>query len=627
MAATLVQLESVTVHFGARTVLDDITVGVLEGSRVGVVGRNGSGKTTLLGALAGDVPPNDGRVFGVSGTRIGRLSQADSLDAAATAAEVILGGLEEHAWAGDPRIRSVLTGLLGGRAAQALPDGLETIVGTTSGGERRRIALAALLIDDPDVLLLDEPTNHLDLEAITWLAGHLASRNGGLVVVTHDRWFLDAVCEETWEVAAGRVHRYEGGYAAFVLARAERERREAVSDDRRRSLLRKELAWLRRGAPARTSKPKFRLDAAAALIDDEPPPRDRLELQKLATARLGNQVLELTDVTMAVGDPPNILLSDVTWQLGPGDRVGLLGPNGAGKTTLLSLLAGTIEPMSGELLRGRTVVSARLSQELAELDGSERVLESVEAIRRDIDVGKGRTMSATSLLEGFGFTGGRLDARVGDLSGGERRRLQVLRLLLGGPNVLLLDEPTNDLDVETLAVLEDLLDTWPGALVVVSHDRYFLERVCDSIYALVDRGLRHLPGGVDEYLRLSSQVGAKRGTARNGSATAAGKINPAGARAATAVDKTNPAGGGAATAADKTNPAGGRAAREVRKELGRIDRALDRIRASQEKLHVELANAATDHLLVTELAARLRVLEAERHELEGAWLAQAELLD
>jgi ATP-binding cassette subfamily F protein uup len=613
MAATLVQLESVTVHFGARTVLDDITVGVLEGTRVGVVGRNGGGKTTLLGALAGDVPPNDGRVFGVSGTRIGRLSQADSLRAAATAAEVILGGRDEHAWAGDPRIRSVLTGLLGGLAAQALPDGLETIVGTTSGGERRRIALAAVLIDDPDVLLLDEPTNHLDLEAITWLAGHLASRNGGLVVVTHDRWFLDAVCEETWEVVAGRVHRYEGGYAAFVLARAERERREAVSDDRRRSLLRKELAWLRRGAPARTSKPKFRLDAAAALIDDEPPPRDRLELQKLATARLGNQVLELTDVTMAVGDPPNVLLSDVTWQLGPGDRVGLLGPNGAGKTTLLSLLAGTIEPMSGELLRGRTVVSARLSQELVELDGSERVLESVEAIRRDIDVGKGRTMSVTSLLEGFGFTGGRLDARVGDLSGGERRRLQVLRLLLGGPNVLLLDEPTNDLDVETLAVLEDLLDTWPGALVVVSHDRYFLERVCDSIYALVDRGLRHLPGGVDEYLRLSSQVGAKRGTARNGSSIASRKLNPASARAATAPEKANPAGGGAA--------------RDVRKELGRIDRALDRIRASQETLHVELANAATDHLLVTELAARLRALEAERHELEEAWLAQAELLD
>ena len=613
MAATLVQLESVTVHFGARTVLDDITVGVLEGTRVGVVGRNGSGKTTLLGALAGDVPPDDGRVFGVSGTRIGRLLQADSLDATATAAEAILGGLEEHAWAGNPRIRSVLTGLLGGLAAQALPDGLETIVGTTSGGERRRIALAALLIDDPDVLLLDEPTNHLDLEAITWLAGHLASRNGGLVVVTHDRWFLDAVCEETWEVVAGRVHRYDGGYAAFVLARAERERREAVSDDRRRSLLRKELAWLRRGAPARTSKPKFRLDAAAALIGDEPPPRDRLELQKLATARLGNQVLELTDVTMAVGDPPNILLSDVTWQLGPGDRVGLLGPNGAGKTTLLSLLAGTIEPMAGELLRGRTVVSARLSQELAELDGSERVLESVEAIRRDIDVGKGRTMSATSLLEGFGFTGGRLDARVGDLSGGERRRLQVLRLLLGGPNVLLLDEPTNDLDVETLAVLEDLLDTWPGALVVVSHDRYFLERVCDSIYALVDRGLRHLPGGVDEYLRLSSKVGAQRGTARK--------------RASTAADKINPAGGGASTAADNINPAGGGAAREVRKELGRIDRTLDRIRASQEKLHVELANAATDHLLVTELAARLRVLEAQRHELEEAWLAQAELLD
>ena len=594
MAPTLVQVESLTVHFGARTVLDDVTVGVLDGMRIGVVGRNGSGKSTLLSAMSGAVVPNSGRVFGVAGTTIGRLTQGDELPPEATARTVILGDRDEHEWAGDARIRGILTGLLGGLDLPMLPAGMDTVVGATSGGERRRVALAALLVSDPDVVLLDEPTNHLDLEAIRWLAGHLAKRRGSLVVVTHDRWFLDAVCEETWEVVGATVHRYDGGYAAFVLARAERERQSSVAEDRRKSLLRKELAWLRRGAPARTTKPKFRLDAAAELIADEPPPRDRLELQRLASARLGNQVLELKDVTLSVGDPPNVLLRHVDWNLGPGDRIGLLGRNGAGKTSFLALLAGTLPAAAGSLVRGRTVVSSQLSQELGELDGTERVLQSVESIRRVIDAGRGRTYTASSLLEGFGFTGGRLDARVADLSGGERRRLQVLRLLLGGPNLLLLDEPTNDLDVETLAVLEDLLDSWPGALVVVSHDRYFLERVCDSIYAVHDRSLRHLPGGVDEYLKLNSASAGKK------SARAAGSSSVS---------------------------ALGGADREIRKEVARLERALERIRESQERLHIELASAANDHVKVAGLAAELRGLETERHALEERWLEQAELID
>ncbi len=509
---THVALENVVKTLGTRTLLDGVTVGVTDGSRIGVVGRNGGGKTTFVRVLTGLEPADTGRVVRAGGLTIGVLAQLDDLDDAATVRDVVVGDRAEHEWAGDSRVRDIMDGLLGGVDASSYTSGLDTRVGTMSGGERRRVALAGLLVDDPDLLVLDEPTNHLDVEAVTWLAEHLAPRRGSLVAVTHDRWFLDALATETWEVVDGQVHRYEGGYAAFVLAKAERSRQSAASEERRQNLLRKELAWLRRGAPARTSKPKFRIEAANVLIENEPPPRDRLALQKFATARLGKQVYDLEDITLAPAPGVAEVLHRQTWRLGPGDRVGLLGPNGAGKTTLLRLLnaahdgvldeAHAPDVRHGTIRVGQTVSVAHLSQALDEMDPSDRVLAALQRQAQYVDLGKGRTLTAQQLLENFGFTGDKLSTRIGDLSGGERRRLQMMMLLVGGPNVLLLDEPTNDLDVEMLTVLEDLLDTWPGTLVVVSHDRYFLERTSDALYAMLGDGtLRHLPNGVEEYLQ------------------------------------------------------------------------------------------------------------------------------
>ncbi|MEZ5115309.1 MAG: ABC-F family ATP-binding cassette domain-containing protein [Candidatus Nanopelagicales bacterium] len=601
---SVVALEGVTTARGTRLLLDDVSLGVAEGARVGVVGRNGGGKTTLLRTLGGSVPPDRGRVVRAGGLRVGVLAQEDDLAACASLREVVLGDRAEHEWAGDARVRGVVTAFLGGLSADAYPDGWDTRAGTMSGGERRRASLARLLVEDPDLLLLDEPTNHLDIETVAALASTLAARSGSLVVVTHDRWFLDAVCTQTWEVADGRVHRYDGGYAAYVLARAERERVAAVTDDRRRNLLRKELAWLRRGPPARTSKPRFRIDAANALIEGEPPARDRLELQRFVTARLGKRVVELEGVTLraapVVGAPQ--VLRDVTWGLGPGDRIGLLGPNGAGKTTLLRLLDGEPSTYDGTVEVGRTVRAARLTQDLAELDPDDRVLPYLERVHATVEVGRGRTLSAQQLLEGFGFTGDRLFTRLGDLSGGERRRLQLLRLLVDGPNVLLLDEPTNDLDVETLTVLEDLLDSWPGSLVLVSHDRYSLERVCDDLYALPgDGSLRHLPGGVDEYLAL-------RAAAADGDA-----------RASAAQDRS----AAESPDDDRPGPLRGGEAYEARKQLQRWERRLDRIAAEEGRLHAALAEHAADHERVLALDAELRGLLAEREQLEESWLELA----
>ncbi len=436
------------------------------------------------------------------------LGQHDLVDPGATVGAVVLGGLAAHEWAADPRARDVVASLVGDLDLGRRVDGL-------SGGERRRVALAALLMGDLDLLLLDEPTNHLDIEAVDWLARHLVSRDLTFVVVTHDRWFLDAVCTTTWEVHDAQVDSYAGGYAAFVLARAERTRQSAAAESRRQNLMRKELAWLRRGAPARTSKPRFRLDAAADLIANEPPPRDVVQLQAFAAARLGKDVLDLEDVTVNRGGRD--LVDRITWRIGPGDRIGLIGANGAGKTSVLSVLSGDVVPQAGRLRTGRTVRLAHLTQALDNLDPRKRVLDSVEEIRRVASV-NGRDVTASSMLERFGFTGDRLTARVGDLSGGERRRLQLLRLLLDEPNVLLLDEPTNDLDIETLNVVEDFLDCWPGTLVVVSHDRYFLERVCDTVWALLGDGrLVMLPGGVDQYLaRRAGRLAAQRERQREG---------------------------------------------------------------------------------------------------------------
>ena len=507
--ANLVSLERVHKAYGVRPLLDDVSLGVGATDRIGVVGRNGDGKTTLLRLLGGLEEPDEGRVSRNRGLRLGYLTQGDDLDPQATVRLAVLEGRADHEWAADPSTREVVEVLLAGVSLDRVVEGL-------SGGERRRCSLARLLLGDHDLVVLDEPTNHLDVEAVAWLARHLtrsaARRTSALVVVTHDRWFLDEVCTTTWEVHDGVVDVYDGGYAAFVLAKAERQRQASASEARRQNLMRKELAWLRRGAPARTSKPKFRMDAAYTLIEDEPEPRDRLELQRFATQRLGKDVIDLEDADLVRGERQ--LLSHATWRLGPGDRVGLVGVNGAGKTSVLRLVAGELEPTRGRVRQGRTVALEHLTQALDHLDPADRVLDSVEKVQRVTRLaGSAGEITASSMLERFGFTGDRLTARIGDLSGGERRRFQMLRLLLSEPNVLLLDEPTNDLDIETLTVLEDFLDGWPGTLVVVSHDRYFLERVTDSTWALLGDGqISMLPRGVEEYLerRAAALVRVRR---------------------------------------------------------------------------------------------------------------------
>ncbi|MBB2923975.1 ABC-F family ATP-binding cassette domain-containing protein [Cellulomonas cellasea] len=617
--AHLLGADSVSLTLGTRTLLDELSIGVDDGMRVGVVGPNGAGKSTLLRVLAGLQPADSGRVTRAGGVRVALLDQRDELPAGATVREIVHGDADEHTWARDPRVRSVHAGLL---ADLDLTDDVANL----SGGQRRRVALAALLVRDHEVLALDEPTNHLDVEGVAWLAEHLVSRyargTGALVVVTHDRWFLDAVCTRTWEVNEGSVEQYDGGYAAYVLARAERQRSASVTEEKRQNLLRKELAWLRRGAPARTSKPKFRLDAAAELIADEPPPRDRLELTRMATSRLGKDVLDLEDVTLRFDAPDDAtgatttrtLLDDVTWRLGPGDRYGVVGVNGAGKTTLLKLLSGRLEPTSGRVKRGKTVQVAELTQDVEDLDELRemRVVEVVEREKRTVVAG-GKELTAAQLVERLGFTKDRARTPVRDLSGGERRRLQLLRLLVGEPNVLLLDEPTNDLDTDTLAALEDLLDGWPGTLIVVSHDRYLLERVCDRQVALLGDGqVRDLPGGVEQYLELR-----RAATAGGGGSGAPGALSADTGPAAGAEQ----AGGGPDAGAPGPSAADQRAAR---KETQRIERRLAKITELEGRLHEKMAAQATDHQAVLALDAELRALATEREELEEAWLEAAE---
>jgi ATP-binding cassette subfamily F protein uup len=608
----LVNLESVFLAYGPKPLLSDVSLGVEAGERIGVVGRNGGGKTTLMSLIAGQVKPDSGRVTHTRGLRVGFLSQGDDLDPGLPLRELVLGDRAEHEWAGDQAVRDLLGNLIGDLD-------LDAKAGDLSGGERRRAALARLLIDEHDLIMLDEPTNHLDIEAIAWLAGHLATRKSALVVVTHDRWFLDAVSTRTWEVVDGRVERYEGGYAAYVLAKAERARIAQAAEERRQNLMRKEIAWLRRGPPARTSKPKFRIEAAQALIANEPPPRENVELVKFATARLGKTVYDLEDVTLHAGGPGSgpLVLDRTTWHFGPGDRIGLIGVNGSGKSSVLRLLAGTVDPDSGRVVKGRTVRLAHLSQELAELDPTRRVLETVEEIRKYIQVGK-KEWSASQLLERLGFKGDAQWKVVGDLSGGERRRLQLLRLLMDDPNVLLLDEPTNDLDIETLNELEDLLDGWPGTLVLVSHDRYFLERVTDRSVALLGDGkLSLLPGGVDEYLERRAAGAAV--TARLG----VGGAQPPDRRSAA----SPPASASSADGGGSSAPVlSAKEERELRKDLNRLERQLDKLSAEEAKLHAAMADAAGDYSELGALDVRLREITAQKDAVETQWLEAADRL-
>ena len=599
----LISLEKAAKAYAHRKLLDGISLGVAAGDRIGVVGRNGAGKSTLLALLAGAVAPDEGRVARAADLRLGYLPQQDQL--AGPVGQILFGGRSTDVpWEADPGVRAIVSELLPAVA-------LDAEAARLSGGERRRVALAALLIAEPDVLLLDEPTNHLDIEAIDWLGRHLRDRaengNCAVIVVSHDRWLLDTVCDRTWELDRGQVHSAEGGYSAYVLAQAERERGEEAAERRRRNLARKELAWLQRGARARSTKAKFRVDAANALIAAEPPARDNVELTRLATARLGKTVLELDDVSLTVSRPGQAaagrpLLEHVTWSLGPGDRVGIVGVNGSGKTSLLNLLAGTTGPglaIDGTVVRGRTVRLAHLSQELAELDPGQRVREAVEEVQLRIRVGD-RELSAGQLLERLGFSAERQWTRVGDLSGGERRRVQMLRLLMDEPNVLLLDEPTNDLDIETLTEFEDLLDGWPGTLVAVSHDRYFLERVTEHVVALLGDGkLSFLGGGVEEYL-----------------ADVRDAAPAAGASAATA-PAMKPAAPASSAAGDRT----------ARKELQRLERQLDRLSARESELAGQLAANAADYEKLTVLGAELRAVQAEKSDLEDRWLDVAAVLD
>jgi ABC transport system ATP-binding/permease protein len=584
--ANLINVERATVGYGTRALLDAVSLGVEEGDAIGVVGRNGDGKTTLLQVLTGVREPDSGRVTHTSRLSVGYLRQADDFAAGASVREVIVAGRPDHIWAAEPDTRSVVEHLLTGVD-------LDADVSRLSGGERRRVALAEVLLAAHDVLVLDEPTNHLDVEVIGWLADHLtAQRAKALVVVSHDRWFLDAVCTRTWEVHGGAVDAYDGGYAAYVLARAERMRLTAGTEARRRNLMRKELAWLRRGPPARTSKPKFRIQAANDLIANEPPPRDSLVLQRFATTRLGKDVFDLHRVRLEVGDPTRIILDGIDWSIGPGARIGLVGVNGTGKTSVLRLLAGELQPASGRIKRGITLKIGYLSQVLAELDGADRVIDAVENRRRITELAGGREISADTLLKDFGFTGDKLTARLADLSGGERRRLQFLRLLLDEPNVLLLDEPTNDLDIDTLTVIEDYLDGWPGTLIVVTHDRYFLERVSDVTYALTGGGRCDLlPGGIEQYL-------ADRAAAASEVA-----LRPEPSR-----------GSESASARER------RAGKEMARIEGQLAKLDDRIAA----LHEAMADAAADHVTLGQLNDELRELESRKASLEEDWLALAD---
>lgn len=584
MARNLVNLESVSKAFDIKELLRNVSIGVSQGDRIGIVGRNGAGKSTLMKIIAGTEEPDSGRVTKSGGTSVGILSQIDNAPKGATVRDVVIGDKATHEWARDAGIRAIFTGLFGGYHEELFTRGFASL----SGGERRRVGLAKLLIEDLDLILLDEPTNHLDVEGVAWLAEHLKNRkNLAVVVVTHDRWFLDEVTDRTWEVVGGELEEYDGGYSAYVLAKAERARQQAAMDARRNNLLRKELAWLRRGAPARTSKPKFRVDAANELIATEPPPRDNTELLRFSQNRLGNTVFECQHLQIRAGE--NVLIEDLVWNIGPGERIGIVGVNGAGKTTLMRTLAGEHFASAGKLVKGVTVKVAMLSQHLAELDPTWRLIEAVERVATRVELGGGRELSASQLCERLGFDRESQWTPVGDLSGGEKRRLQLTRLLMDSPNVLLLDEPTNDFDIEILTELEDLLDSFAGTILVISHDRYFLERTCDRVVGLLGDGkVTDLPRGIDQYLEQRAiQIAASIPKTVNEK-----KISNA--------------------AEDRQN----------KKDLARIERQMEKLDQEIAELEkVQLASAFDAEALLKATEALL-VAHAKRVELEEEWLSK-----
>lgn len=597
--AHLLGAEGLHLEFPTKVVFDGVSLGVDEGDRIGIVGRNGDGKSSLMAMLAGRLEPDAGRVTVRGGVRVGVLDQGDTLDDALTVAQSVVGDRSEHEWAGDAGVRDVIAGLVGDLDWNGPVAGL-------SGGQRRRVALARLLVGDWDVLALDEPTNHLDVEAVAWLAAHLKRRwspsSGALLVVTHDRWFLDEVCTKTWEVHDRIVEPFEGGYAAYVLQRVERDRQSAVIEQRRQNLARKELAWLRRGAPARTSKPRFRIDAANALIADVPEIRDKVQLQSLAVSRLGKDVVDLLDAGVIYDERE--VLRGVEWRIAPGERTGILGVNGAGKSTLLGLIAGTVEPTSGRVKRGKTVKVATLTQRMDELDPhlDDPVRVVISGLRTSYTIGTGSKaaeLTPGQLLERMGFSSAQLSTPVKDLSGGQQRRLQLLLILLDQPNVLILDEPTNDLDTDMLAAIEDLLDSWAGTLLVVSHDRYFLERVTDQQYAVIDGRLRHLPGGIDEYLRLRA-------------ARLAAPASPAAASVA----------GGASDRA-----LAGADLRAAQKEVAAAERRIQKLTAQVDAARTALADHdQSDYAALGERMRAIGELEAEIAALEERWFELSELI-
>jgi ABC transport system ATP-binding/permease protein len=606
--AYLLGCENVQLEYPTKRVFDSVTLGINEGDRIGIVGGNGDGKSTLLSLLAGSVAPDEGRIMRRGGTTIGVLAQTDALDPDATVGQSVVGDAPEHTWASNARIRNTISGLIE-------DIGWDSRIGALSGGQRRRVDLARVLIADCDVLMLDEPTNHLDVHAIAWLAEHLKTRwpkkSGALLVVTHDRWFLDEVCLSMWEVHDGQVEQFSGGFSAYVLQRVERAEAAATAEQKRRNVLRKELAWLSRGARARATKPKFHVEAARTLIADEPPVRNSLELKRTAVSRLGKQVVDLLDVTERFGD--RTVIDDVTWHIGPGDRLGILGENGSGKTTLLNIIKGSLEPTSGLVKIGKTVKFAVLSQHLAELNqfGNQRVREVLARYRTRYEF-DGKELTPAQLLERLGFEAAQLSAVVSDLSGGQKRRLQLMLILLDKPNVLILDEPDNDLDTDMLAVVESLLDTWPGTLLLITHDRFLMERVTDDQFALMGGKLRHVPGGVDEYLRLLD--------ARDDARVAARPEKPRPREVAV----ERPSG----TSPEPHEPVLSRAEEyALKKELASTERKLGTLCKKADAIRIELKEAdPTDYVALGDVQGRLHRAEQEISDVEDRWMELSTLL-